>query len=85
MVHYTPDTWTAGDWTTILILSVVLGLIPGYIAWRKGYPFFAWWFAGAVVSIITLPITIFMKTEWEELDRRRMNNHPDNSAKNPPN
>jgi len=43
---------------TILLLLVLLGLIPAYIAWKKGYWFFAWWIFGALLWIVALPWSI---------------------------
>jgi hypothetical protein len=57
-------------WNT-LIVAAILGLIPAYIAWRKGYFFFQWWFFGTALWIVALPIAIFMKRDEVELDRRR--------------
>jgi hypothetical protein len=53
----------------VVLASALLGFIPAYIAWRKGYPFWAWWLAGALAFVFTLPIAIFMKPYSEEHDR----------------
>lgn len=45
----------------VLIIAVVLGLITGFIASRKGRSFLLWWFYGAMLFIVALPMAIFMK------------------------
>lgn len=43
-----------------VILLTLLGLIPGIIASRKGRNFFDWWFFGALLFPVALPIAFFM-------------------------
>lgn len=58
----------------ILILAIIIGLLPAYIAKNKGYNFWAYWFFGAMLFIVALPWTIFMRTNQDELDRQKFNN-----------
>ena len=60
------------DLKTILIVAVILGLLTGYIAWRKGEFFWSWFFGGALIFIVYFPMAVFMRPNKEELDRRRM-------------
>jgi preprotein translocase subunit SecG len=39
----------------LLVVFVVLGSIPAYIAYRKGRNFFTWWFFGATLFPVALP------------------------------
>lgn len=49
------------DNIAIYLVAVLLGLFPAFAAHRKGYNFFLWWFLGAMVFILALPIALFMK------------------------
>jgi hypothetical protein len=49
----------------IIIAAIMLGLIPAFIARRKGDSFIAYWIFGALLFIVALPVSIFMK------DKRR--------------
>lgn len=44
-----------------LQLSVVIGLIPAFIARKKGKNFLLWWFYGAMLFIVALPHAILIK------------------------
>lgn len=43
-----------------VVLAVLLGLIPAFLAQRKGYNFLGWWVFGTLVLIVALPWAIFM-------------------------
>ena len=45
----------------ILILAVLLGLIPAYLARKKGRSFGLWWFYGALLFIVALPHALIMQ------------------------
>lgn len=44
----------------LIVVALVLGLIPAFIAWSKGYSFLGWWVFGAAIWIVATPIAIFM-------------------------
>ena len=46
----------------LLILAVLIGVIPAFIAQSKGPDFVVWWIYGATLFIVALP---------HELQRRR--------------
>jgi len=48
-----------------VLLSLLLGLIPGVIASRKGQPFLGWWIYGALLIVIALPHAIILKRKPE--------------------
>lgn len=45
---------------------VLLGLIPAYVAHKKGRSFFTWWFFGASLFPIALPMAFLLKPEGPE-------------------
>ena len=45
----------------ILIVAALIGLIPAFIAQKKGHSFGLWWFYGAALFIIALPHALIMK------------------------
>jgi hypothetical protein len=56
----------------ILIVAILIGLIPAVIARNKGESFALWWFFGAALFIVALPMALIMKPDQEALDRRQM-------------
>lgn len=50
----------------LLIVAALLGLIPGAIASKKGRSFGLWWFFGAMLFIVALPMAILMKPKDTE-------------------
>jgi hypothetical protein len=50
-----------------LIVAALLGLIPGAIASKKGRSFGLWWFFGAMLFIVALPMAILMKPKDAEV------------------
>lgn len=47
----------------ILVFSMILGLIPAYIANKKGHNFIEWWIFGTLLIFVALPWSILMKTD----------------------
>ncbi|MBR1151200.1 hypothetical protein [Bradyrhizobium sp. JYMT SZCCT0428] len=45
----------------ILIFAVLLGLIPAFLAKKKGRSFGLWWFYGACIFIVALPHALLME------------------------
>jgi hypothetical protein len=56
----------------ILIFAVLLGLIPAYLAQKKGRSFGLWWLYGALLFIVALPHALIMDPlpDSEEAMRR---------------
>lgn len=46
---------------TVLIITVLIGLIPAFIASNKGKNFYLWWFFGFILWIVALPWALLMK------------------------
>ena len=55
--------------TTTMIFAVVIGLLPASIAKNKGHNFFTWWFFGAALFIVALPIAILLKPDIKEIEQ----------------
>ena len=53
-----------------LVFAVVLGLIPAFIAMRKGKSFFLWWFFGWALFIVALPWSLLMKGDPDFIARK---------------
>lgn len=49
------------DYTSVIVLAVILGCIPGAIAQSKGRPFVAWWLFGTALFVVALPMSIAAK------------------------
>lgn len=49
----------------LLIVAALIGLLPAWIASRKGYPFGWWWLLGAAGFVIALPVSLMMKPNPE--------------------
>lgn len=59
---------------TIVLLCMLLGLIPAFIAQSKGRSAFGWWIYGALLFLIALPHALLLtprKTEIPISARRR--------------
>ena len=55
----------------IIIMAGVLGLIPAFIARSKGHSFAQYYVLGFLIFIVALIISICIKPNQHELDRRR--------------
>lgn len=67
----------------IFIFAVLLGLIPAAIASHKGRSFALWWFYGALLFIVALPMALLMKpkvaaAQAEAPDGTKVKTRPDN-------
>lgn len=60
--HHAIDTQITFS-LNLLIKTVLIGLIPGAIAYKKGKNFFVWWFFGAVLFIVALPLVLIIKPD----------------------
>jgi len=53
-------------------LAVLIGLIPAFIAQKKGKSFLLWWFYGAMLFILALPHSIWIKPDNQKVEQGRM-------------
>ena len=56
----------------ILLLALALGLIPAFIAHKKGRSFFGFWIYGAPILIVALPHAILAKPDQARLEARML-------------
>ncbi|RPI30553.1 MAG: hypothetical protein EHM70_13610 [Chloroflexota bacterium] len=49
-----------------LLAAMALGVIPAFIAYRKGRNFFDWWFFGTGLLIVALPLALWIKPEKDQ-------------------
>lgn len=56
----------------VLIIAIVIGLIPAYIAKNKGRSFGLWWFYGAALFIIALPHALLMGADTKSLESQQI-------------
>jgi len=56
----------------LLIIVVLLGLIPAFIAKGKGHSFGVWWFYGAMLFIVALIHALLLKPDADALDQERL-------------
>jgi cytochrome c-type biogenesis protein len=58
------DEIRLGQWfLVILVALIILGLIPAYIASRKGRSFWTWWLFGVALLPVALPMAILAEAE----------------------
>jgi hypothetical protein len=50
-----------------LPVAVLMGLIPAFIAQRKGKSFLLWWFYGAMLFIVALPHALWIKPDSQKV------------------
>jgi len=56
----------------ILIIAVIIGLLPAFIARSKGYNFFGWWLFGALLWIVAFPMALTLKPNKKVIEARQM-------------
>lgn len=54
---------------TFLLLIMLLGLIPAFIAQAKGRSAFAWWIYGALLFIVALPHALLLSPRPADASR----------------
>jgi hypothetical protein len=55
-----------------ILIAVLIGLIPAYIAWNKGRSFVAWWVYGTLLWIVALPHALVIKPDREFIEKQQM-------------
>lgn len=56
-----------------IILAILIGIIPAYIAKKKGKDFVTWWFYGALLFIVALPHSLMMKGDVANIEKDQLN------------
>lgn len=52
----------------IVIVAIIIGLIPAFIAQSKGRNFLLWWLYGTCIFIVAIPHSIIIKADQETLE-----------------
>jgi ribosomal protein L32 len=55
-----------------LVIAAIIGLIPAAIAYNKGKDFWVWWFFGAAIFIVALPMAILAQPDNDALETRQL-------------
>lgn len=55
-----------------LKLGVIIGIIPAFIARKKGKNFFLWWFYGVMLFIVALPHALLIKPDNQKAEHDPM-------------
>lgn len=55
-----------------LVFAVLIGLLPAFIAHRKGRSFFGWWIYGTLIFIVALPHSLIMKSNLNKIEGRKL-------------
>lgn len=55
-----------------LLVAILIGLLPAFIAQGKGRSFVLWWLYGAALFIVALPHSLLMSSDKAELERKQM-------------
>ena len=55
----------------VLPLAVLIGLIPAFIARNKGKTFVLWWFYGAMMFIVALPHSLWIKPDSQKVEQEQ--------------
>ena len=48
---------------SFFITAAIIGLLPAFIARRKGHSFGKWWFVGSALFIVALPCSLFLENK----------------------
>ena len=56
----------------LVFLCLLIGLIPAFIADKKGRSFIAWWIYGALLFIVALPHALLMEPDRAWVEKRRL-------------
>lgn len=56
----------------VLIIALIIGIIPAFIAQNKGRSFFLWWIYGALLFIVALPHSLIMKSDQKALEEKQL-------------
>ncbi|ELY2017904.1 hypothetical protein SL053_001809 [Flavobacterium psychrophilum] len=54
-----------------LVIALIIGILPAFIAYNKGRSFFGWWFYGVCLFIIALPHSILISSRENLKDKRK--------------
>jgi hypothetical protein len=55
---------------SFLIVAMIIGLLPAFIAKSKGRSFIGWWIYGSLIWIIAFPHSLLLRSDTRALDRQ---------------
>ena len=55
-----------------LQLAVLIGLIPAFIAQKKGKSFLLWWVYGVMLFIVALPHSLWIQPDNQKVEQGQM-------------
>ena len=53
-------------------LAIIIGIIPAFIARKKGKNFFLWWFYGTMMFIVALPHALLIKPHNQKAEEKQI-------------
>ena len=56
----------------LLLFAILLGLLPAYIASKKGRSFVTWWIFGVLLFIVAFPAALIIKNDPAALEREKL-------------
>jgi hypothetical protein len=56
----------------ILVFALLIGLLPAFIAQRKGHDFVLWWIYGSALFIVALPHALLIKPDLKQIERDKL-------------
>ena len=56
----------------ILLIAILIGLVPAFIAQSKGKSFIGWWIYGALIFIVALPHSLIMKADQRAIESKQL-------------
>jgi len=56
----------------VIIIAIIIGLIPAFIAKSKGRSFGLWWIYGAAIFIVALPHALLMKPDNKYIEQQQI-------------
>ena len=57
-----------------IVIAVLIGLLPAFIAKSKGKSFIGWWIYGALLLIVALPHSLIMKADEKTIEAEAIAN-----------
>jgi hypothetical protein len=55
-----------------IIVAILIGLLPAFIAQGKGKSFVSWWIYGALLFIVALPHALLLRPDAQALESREL-------------
>ena len=56
----------------LCLTAALIGLLPAYIAHKKGRSFLLWWLFGAALFIVALPAALVISPDNDAIEQRQL-------------